>query len=338
MKLFLLLLLMLNQNVYSQDYKLSDHYDGTKFYNPRNHTLKSLWDVLKWKFTSKRQEWPKWVDNKPYELPLIENTHGQSIVTFINHASFLIQFPELNILTDPVFSDRASPFTFLGPKRVRAVGIPFEQLPTIDVVVISHNHYDHLDVATLKKLAEKFSPLFLVPLGDGKLLQAHGISKVQELDWWDVVTLKNYSITFAPAYHWSARGLFDKCKSLWGAYSIKSQTHSIYFAGDTGYEEHFKEAKLKLGAPDLALLPIGAWSPRWFMKAFHMDPYEALLAHKDLGAKKSIGMHFGTFQLTDEGYYESQEMLQKVLKKDKLEDQFLMLDQGESLILNEGKD
>src|SRR5690606_17704024 len=205
MKLFLLLLLMTSQvSQASKDYKLSDHYDGTKFYNPRNHSLKSFWDVLKWKFTSQRATWPSWIENKEYDFTLIENSEAKMITTFINHATFLIQFPELNILTDPVFSDRTSPFTFLGPKRVRKPGLDFNQLPVIDVVLISHNHYDHLDVATLKKLDEKFSPLFLVPLGDKKLLKSHGLKNVQELDWWEEVHLKSYQITFAPAYHWSA--------------------------------------------------------------------------------------------------------------------------------------
>ncbi|HLT23325.1 MAG TPA: MBL fold metallo-hydrolase [Bacteriovoracaceae bacterium] len=316
----------------SKDYKLSDHYDGTKFYNPRNHSLKSFWDVLKWKFTSQRATWPSWIENKEYDFTLIENSEAKMITTFINHATFLIQFPELNILTDPVFSDRTSPFTFLGPKRVRKPGLDFNQLPVIDVVLISHNHYDHLDVATLKKLDEKFSPLFLVPLGDKKLLKSHGLKNVQELDWWEEVHLKSYQITFAPAYHWSARGLFDKCESLWGAYYIKSEDYSIYFAGDTGYEGHFKETREKLGPPDLSLLPVGAWSPRWFMQAYHMDPNEAVMAHHDLGSKMSIGMHFGTFQLTDEGYEESQEMLKKITDEQGISESFILLDQGESFI------
>lgn len=333
------MLLMMNTYAHaSENYKLSDHYDGAKFYNPRNHSLKSFFDLLKWKFTSKPAQWPVWIENKEHDFQLIKDTEAKSVVTFVNHATFLIQFPELNVLTDPVFSDRASPFSFMGPKRVRAPGVHFDNLPGIDVVVISHNHYDHLDIETIKKLDEKFSPLFIVPLGDKKLLESNGIKKVKELDWWDNISVKDYKITFSPAYHWSGRGLFDKCESLWGAYFIEAPDYSVYFAGDTGYEEHFKETKLKLGSPDLALLPVGAWSPRWFMKAYHMDPFEAVLAHKDLGAKKSIGMHYGTFQLTDEGYFESQEILHKIIEQDNLQNEFLLLDQGESLLAIEGKD
>lgn len=338
MKLLVLLFMLSPVLNASKDYKLSDHYDGTKFFNPHNHSLKSFFDVLKWKFTSRPTPWPTWIENKDHELPLIQTTKSKAIVSFINHATFLIQFPELTILTDPVFSDRASPFNFAGPKRVRAPGIKMDDLPAIDLVVISHNHYDHLDIESLKRLNQKFSPLFIVPLGDKKLLNKHGIDNVQELDWWETVQIKNNKVTFTPAYHWSARGMFDKCESLWGAYFIENSLYSIYFAGDTGYEDHFKEIKLKLGSPDLALLPIGAWSPRWFMKNYHMDPFEAVLAHKDLGAKKSIGMHYGTFQLTDEGYDESQKILEKIIEQDQLQDQFLLLDQGQSLVVTEGKD
>ena len=339
LRIFAILLLMIIPPTKAfGEYKLSDHYDGTQFHNPRNHSLKSFWDLLKWKLTAKKATWPSWIENKHYELPLIKNTQAKAIVTFVNHASFLLQFPELSLLTDPVYSKRTSPFSFMGPKRVREPGVAFEKLPLIDVVLVSHNHYDHLDIATLKRLEEKFSPLFLVPLGNKEFLKNEGLKNVQELDWWDEIKIKDYQITLTPAYHWSARGLFDKCKTLWGAFFIKSSDYSIYFAGDTGMEEHFKETKSKLGPPDLALLPIGSWAPRWFMKNYHMDPAEAVEAHLDLGAGKSIGMHFGTFQLTDEGYDDSQEMLQRILEEKNLSGEFLLLDQGESFIANEDKD
>lgn len=337
-RIFVILLLMIIPPTKALgEYERSDHYDGTKFHNPRNHSLKSFWDLLKWKLTAKKATWPSWVENKQYELPLIQDSQAKAIVTFVNHATFLLQFPELNILTDPIFSERTSPFSFIGPKRVRDPGVAFDKLPPIDVVLVSHNHYDHLDITTLKKLEEKFSPLFLVPLGNKDFLKNEGLKNVQELDWWDEVDFKNYRITLTPAYHWSARSFFDKCETLWGAFLIKSTDYSIYFAGDTGLEDHFKETKAKLGAPDLALLPIGSWAPRWFMKNFHMDPAEAVEAHLDLGAAKSIGMHFGTFQLTDEGYYESQEILKRTLEEKKLSKEFLLLDQGESFIVNEDK-
>ena len=328
---YLVFLFLTVQMGFTQEYPLSDHYDGDRFFNPRNHVLKSFWEVVKWKMTTERIEWPSHVENKNYPLPLM--TKEKAILTFINHSTFLVQLPGLNILTDPVYSMRTSPVSFAGPKRVREPGQKLEALPALDVVIISHNHYDHLDLATLKEISDLHGPLFLVPLGDKKLLEEAGVKNVQELDWWDEVAVGEYKIVFAPAQHWSARGLFDKCKSLWGSYMIKGKSQ-IYFAGDTGYEEHFKVIKARLGAPDVALLPIGAWSPRWFMKYFHMDPADALLAHKDLEARTSIGMHFGTFQLTDEGYYDSQEMMKELSEKENLQQQFLVLDQGESYSLH----
>lgn len=327
---YLVFLLLTMQMGLAQEYGLSDHYDGDRFFNPRNHVLKSFWEVMKWKMTNERIEWPEQVENKNYPLPLIVNE--KAILTFINHSTFLVQLPGLNILTDPVYSMRTSPVSFAGPKRVREPGQQLKSLPKIDVVIVSHNHYDHLDLATLKEISDLHQPSFLVPLGDKKLLEEAGVKNVRELDWWDEVSFGEHKIIFTPAQHWSARGLFDKCKSLWGSYMIQGKSH-IYFGGDTGYEEHFKTIQKKLGPPDVALLPIGAWSPRWFMKYFHMDPNDAVMAHKDLGAKTSIGMHFGTFQLTDEGYNDSQEMMKALTEKEKLQDQFIVLDQGESHIL-----
>jgi L-ascorbate metabolism protein UlaG (beta-lactamase superfamily) len=326
---YLFFLFLTMQMGLAQGYGLSDHYDGDRFFNPRNHVLKSFWEVMKWKMTSDPAKWPSHVENKNYPLPLIDNE--KAILTFINHSTFLVQLPGLTILTDPIYSLRSSPVSFAGPKRVREPGQELKSLPKIDVVIVSHNHYDHLDLATLKEISDLHKPSFLVPLGDKKLLEQAGVENVRELDWWDEVSFGENKIVFAPAQHWSARGLFDKCKSLWGSYMIKGKSQ-VYFAGDTGYEEHFKTIKEKLGAPDIAILPIGAWAPRWFMKYFHLDPSDAILAHKDLGAKVSIGMHFGTFQLTDEGYYDSQEIMKELTEKEKLQEQFLVLDQGESHI------
>ena len=329
LKIFFLLLTI---SMTAYPYPESDHFDGHKFHMPNgNDDLKSFWQVLKWKLTADTQEWPELVPNKNYPLrPLtpVEKVNA----TFINHATFLLQLPGVNVLTDPVYSERVSPFTFMGPKRAREPGIPFDTLPKIDVVVISHNHYDHLDIETLKRIDSRFHPLFLVPLGDEKLLLKEGIQNVKALDWWEEVRVKDVKFTFTPSQHWSARHLWDKNECLWGSFMIDSGAVKIYHAGDTGYGPHFLDIKSRLGAPDLALLPIGAYKPRWFMKHYHMDPEDAVKAHIDLGAARSIAMHFGTFQLTDEGIDEPTRDLGISLQKFEIEPRkFMILDQGQAL-------
>lgn len=328
--LFFLIALLMTATVQSGPYKPSDHYDGKKFSNPGRDDLKSFTDLLKWKATSGTVEWPEHIGNKNYPLRPLTPTEKVN-ATFINHATFLVQLPGVNVLTDPVYSLRVSPYTFAGPKRAREPGIPFEMLPKIDVVVVSHNHYDHLDIETLKRLDGKFHPLFLVPLGDEKLLLEEGIQNVKAMDWWEEVQIKNVKFTFTPARHWSARQIWNKNQSLWGSFMIESGATKVYHAGDTGYGTHFLDIKSRLGAPDLALLPIGSYKPRWFMKNHHMDPEEAVKAHIDLGAEKSIGMHFGTFQLTDEGIDEPERDLSINLLKYKVSaDIFFTLDQGQA--------
>jgi L-ascorbate metabolism protein UlaG (beta-lactamase superfamily) len=314
----------------SNSYKESDHYNGKTFHNPGRNDLKSFWDVMKWKMTAETVKWPEHVGNKTYPLrPLASNEKVNA--TFINHATYLLQLPGVNVLTDPVYSERVSPTTFMGPKRVREPGVPFEMLPKIDVVLVSHNHYDHLDIETLKRIDGKFHPLFVVPLGDDKLLLKFGIQNVKALDWWEEVRVRDVRITFAPSQHWSARHLWDKNECLWGSFMIDSGAVKVYHAGDTGYGPHFKDIKNRLGAPDIALLPIGAYKPRWFMQHHHMDPEDAVKAHIDLGAEKSISMHFGTFQLTDEGIDEPVRDLGIALKALNVsEEKFFTLDQGEA--------
>lgn len=309
-------------------YPLSDHYNGDTFFNPGNHEIKSLWQVLKWKLTTEASPWPATVPNRKYPFATF-SPDQRAKITFINHATFLLQFEDLTVLTDPIFAKRASPVSFAGPKRVREPGLRLEELPAVDVVIISHNHYDHLSLESLKHIDEKFHPLFLVPLGDEELLKKAGIQNVREMDWWQEQRVKEHTITFLPAQHWSARGLFDKCKSLWGSYFISGKDFKTYFAGDTGYSDHFKRIRERLGGPDVALLPIGAYEPRWFMKFSHMNPEDAVVAHSDLAAKLSIGMHFGTFQLTDEGIDDPVEALKRVAAEN-----FIILDQGESRDFN----
>ncbi|MFY7992143.1 MAG: MBL fold metallo-hydrolase [Bacteriovoracaceae bacterium] len=327
----LLIIFLLSASCAMAKYPLSDHYDGETFSNltPTDH--KSIFTVLKWKLTTDAKAWPEKIENKDYELSEL-GPNDPFIITWVNHASFLIRFHGLTILTDPIYAERASPLSFAGPKRVREPGIVWEKMPKVDVVLISHNHYDHLDLETIKRLNEKFSPVFVVPLGDKDLLESIGVKNIEEKDWWEEIRFEDKKITFLPSQHWSARGLFDKSKSLWGSYMIDNGQQRIYFAGDTGYGKHFKLIKEKYGSPDIALLPIGAYEPRWFMKDHHMNPEDAVLAHRDLGAKKSVGMHFGTFQLTDEWIDAPVKDLELARQKYELKpNDFVVLDVGESL-------
>lgn len=313
-------------------YKISDHYNGKTFFNPgETGEQKGLMDVLKWKFTADTDKWPK---TSPVEItPSIPKsaTSEKLSITFINHATFLIQVDGFNILTDPVWSTRASPVSFAGPKRVHPPGIEFENLPKIDIVVISHNHYDHMDADTIKMLEKKFAPHFITPLANIEKMKSFGATTVTELDWWESININPaFKITLTPAKHWSSRSLWDKREALWGSFFIEGAIEKIYFAGDTGYGPHFAETYKRLGAPTLSLLPIGAYQPRWFMKDNHMNPEEAVLAHSDLQSKLSIAMHFGTFQLTDEGINTPTQDLQIALEKLKIQN-FRVMIPGQSL-------
>src|SRR5207344_3150107 len=225
-----------------------------------------------------------------------------AVVTFIGHATFLIQTGAGNILTDPMYSEHAGPWNLLGPRRVRLPAVPFEALPPIAIVLVSHNHYDHLDRPTLSMLAQKFDPIAITPLGNARLLRSTGLRRVEELDWWDRSGTSPLPITLTPAQHFSARGPFDRNRALWGGFMVAAGGSRVFFAGDTAYAAGvFTAIRQRLGRVNLALLPIGAYEPRWFMRAVHMNPAEAVQAHLDLAADESIAMHFGTFQLTTEG-------------------------------------
>jgi L-ascorbate metabolism protein UlaG (beta-lactamase superfamily) len=282
----------------------SDHFDGKVFTNKGRRAGKTITEIVRWQRTRKPKPWPEWVENhsKP-QLPSVV-AEDQMAITFINHSSFLVQFAGLNVLTDPVYSERVSPFQNIGPRRVRAPGLPFEELPNIDIVLLSHNHYDHLDIATLKRLAKRHAPLVITGLGNGSFLAKHGITHVVELDWWEAKQQGDALVTLTPALHWSGRGIRGKNRALWGGFVIQLGGLQFFFAGDTGLGPHFGEIRDRFGEMDVALLPIGAYEPRWFTWEQHMNPDDAVLAHIDLGARLSIGTHFGCFQLTDEGFDE----------------------------------
>jgi L-ascorbate metabolism protein UlaG (beta-lactamase superfamily) len=279
---------------------VTDHFDGTVFRNVTGLAGKSFGDFWRWQRTRRPKAWPRWVDNtaKPALAQALEP--GTVALTFVNHITFLLQFAGLNVLTDPVYSERVSPFQSAGPRRVRAPGIAFEALPRIDLVLLSHNHYDHLDLATLRRLATVHAPRVVTGLGNAPFLRQHGIADVVELDWWQTAAAGSAEVTFTPAQHWSGRGIRGRNRTLWGAFVLRHGPLQLYFAGDTGYGAHFAEIRRRHGVVDVALLPIGAYEPRWFMREQHMDPDDAVRAHLDLDARTSIATHFGCFQLTDE--------------------------------------
>ena len=256
--------------------------------------------MLRWRLSNRRVAWPKLPPDPAYAPPPEAIEPGTVALTFIGHATFLLRLPGLTILTDPIFSDRCSPVNWAGPRRARPPGLPLTQLPPIDLVLVSHNHYDHLDLPSLRRLSGRGTPAAITTLGNEGLLREAGFASVHAMDWWESRAAGPVHVTATPARHFSRRGLRDGNRTLWGGFSLATDHGQILFAGDSGYGPHWTAIRERLGPPDLALIPIGACEPRWLMAPVHMNPAEAAQAHADLGARQSVGMHFGTFQLTDE--------------------------------------
>jgi L-ascorbate metabolism protein UlaG (beta-lactamase superfamily) len=250
---------------------------------------------------------------------------------WVGQSSILLNHHDLTILTDPHFTNRASPVAFAGPKRVTPIPFEIKDLPVIDVVLISHNHYDHLDRKSVQTLiAHQPSIQFFVPLGLAKTLKSWGASEVTELDWWQAITYKGVEIQPTPVQHWSKRSVLDRNTSLWAGWMVKWRDFSFYFAGDSGYSEDFKETAKRLGSPTLAAIPIGAYEPRDFMKAAHMNPEEAVKTFQDLGAQFAVAIHWGTFKLTTEPMDEPTQRLQQSLTENDISlDRFRALKHGE---------
>jgi L-ascorbate metabolism protein UlaG (beta-lactamase superfamily) len=282
----------------SRQLEKSDHFDGRRFVNPTGRAGPPF-SAIPRMLLEPRTPWPARIDEPPQRPPRLDG--APAVVTFIGHSTFLIQTADGNILTDPMYSQRAGPLNVLGPRRVRQPGIPFDDLPPISIVLLSHNHYDHCDLRTLGRLADRFHPVVVTPLRNGGLVRSSGIRRVEELDWWQETKVSGLSVALTPAQHFSARSPLDRNRALWGGFMLVASGVRILFAGDTAYAPFFRDIAQRLGPIDLALLPIGAYEPRWFMKHVHMNPAEAVQAHMDLEAAGSIGMHFGTFQLTTEG-------------------------------------
>ena len=277
------------------------HFDGERFYNPNATPARGFLDVFRWKLTSRPESSPRFVPDVTPIIPPPRVEGDELRTTLINHSTVLLQQRGVHILTDPIWSDRCSPLSWIGPRRRRRPGVRQEDLPRIDIVLLSHNHYDHLDLPTLHWLASRGDTVFVAPLGVARLLRSENIGPVVELDWGEAKELGATTIHGVPAFHFSARGLFDRNKTLWCGYVIQSPGRTVYFAGDTGFGSHFAQIRERFGSPCLSLLPIGAYEPRWFMSPIHMAPEEALRAHEILGSHTSIATHHGTFQLADDG-------------------------------------
>lgn len=297
---------------------VSDHFDGRIFFNPDGQAPGGFLNLLKWQFEGGRSKWATAVPSPfPPAKPETRVGPGRVVVTMVGHASLLVQTEGLNLLTDPVWSERMSPYSFAGPKRVNAPGIGFEDLPPIDLVLVSHNHYDHLDTATLKRLHQAHNPLVITPLGNDTIIRdAVPQMRIIAADWGDVLDAPgNTRVHIEPAHHWSARWTSDRRMALWAGFVIETAAGKIYFAGDTGFHEgtNYRALAQKHGGFRLAILPIGAYEPRWFMKAQHQNPEEAVQAMQLCQAEFAAGFHWGTIQLTNEPLEEPREKLLQAL-------------------------
>jgi L-ascorbate metabolism protein UlaG (beta-lactamase superfamily) len=377
---FILIPIIIGWSIAAPRYKgaISDHFDGKQFFNPSGQNSKGLSDVAKWQ-TQKREKtpWSLVQDFEFGEKPLddfgfrtsdfdgvpksdIPNPKSCDLrVTFVGHSTVLLQFDGWNILTDPVWYERCSPFQWAGPKRVQPAGIRFEDLPTIHLILQSHNHWDHLDMGNLKKIYQKFKPQIVTSLGISQFLNQHDIEKSVDLDWYDTFLVKKpkntegvfdvglgmsdvgglpksdarfseLTVTCLPAQHFSGRGIPDRNATLWSSFMVSSPTvGNIYFAGDSGYAPFFKEIGEQFGSIRLALIPIGAFKPQWFMSPIHCSPSEAVEIHVDLKAEKSLAIHHGTFPLADDGQIEPVDLLKEaLLLRGIAEDDFFVLKEG----------
>lgn len=315
---------------------VNPYYDPAKSHHTRegfknNYTVsvtQGFGALMRWQFEKRQQGLPKPPAAPiPQQAPDLKTIQAYApayaasgaaaarpAITWIGHASMLVQAGGLNVLTDPVFSQRASPVQFIGPLRAQPPGIALADLPPVDVVVVSHNHYDHLDTDSVQAIAARSAAsgrptLFLVPLGLKSWFASRGITHVIEMDWWDTHVYRGVEFNFTPVQHWSARGFGDRSQTLWGGWAVFAPDLHWYFSGDTGYSKDFLDTRARFanrqaagqgGGFDLALIAVGAYEPRWFMSGQHVNPAEAVQIHQDLGAKRSVGVHWGTFELTDE--------------------------------------
>jgi L-ascorbate metabolism protein UlaG (beta-lactamase superfamily) len=323
-------------------YLHSEHFNGQRFCNlePRS-AGRGRAELFKWLLTRKSYTWDVNSEREtaeffahpraiPHQRPDAALDDWQ--VWFVGHATVLLQIGPYNFLTDPVWCEHVSPFQSAGPKRVIPAGIALEDLPPIDAVLLSHNHYDHMDLATLDWLHVEYEMPIYTGLGNAWYLPKK--YNVIEMDWWQSEFFAELKIVYTPAQHGSGRGFRDQNHALWGGFSILYEQHHCFFAGDTGYSPHFKEIKKQLGEPRIALLPIGAYEPRELMRYMHMNPEDAFHAHQDLHAKCSVAIHYRTFQLTDEGRDEPEKNLHEIINhSSKLINPFICLREGKRMIV-----
>jgi L-ascorbate metabolism protein UlaG (beta-lactamase superfamily) len=316
----------------------SVHFDGLRFHLGENTRDKSRSDLLKWRFQGDPAKWPKSFPSPHRDAPPARVEGDRLRVSYVGHASVLIQTHGVNLLIDPVWSERASPFTFAGPRRVNAPGVALEDVPQLDAVLVSHNHYDHLDIETLSALARGQAKRFLTPLGNDVIMRERDSTiGAEAYDWGARVEVgRGVFVNFEPCYHWSARGLFDRRMALWAAFVIETPSGAIYHIADTGLGdgEIFRRMRAKYGGFRLAILPIGAYAPRWFMRDQHVDPDESLQIMQMVGAERALAHHWGTFQLTDEPIEEPPERLAAALARENMTtDRFAAIRPGQTLDL-----
>jgi L-ascorbate metabolism protein UlaG (beta-lactamase superfamily) len=317
---------------------ISDHFDGERFFDQHSAPAKRLTQLVHWMRTRKKADWPAWAPSPFADKPPPRVAGYGWRISYVGHASLLLQTAGLNVLIDPVWSARASPLSYVGPKRVNDPGIAFADLPPIDAVLVSHSHYDHLDLTTLSEIARKHAPRVITPLGNDTIMRSHDKAiRAEAYDWHDRVVLSRHvAVTLVPTRHWSARGLFDRNKALWASFIIDTPRGRIYHVADSGYGDgyHFHSARERYGPFRLAVLPIGAYEPRWFMRDQHMNPKEAVKALIDCEAELALAHHHGTFQLTDEAIDAPAQALTEALTQASIESKkFRVLKPGEVLEL-----